>query len=140
MKLFNNKYMELAILEAEKCLEEIPVGCVIVNNTTGEILAVAKNQMLNNNDPTAHAEILAIQEACTKINNYRLEDTSIFITLEPCKMCMEAIKLARITNVYFGAYSYKTESSHNPNVIGGFYEKECSEILNKFFQDKRETK
>ncbi|MCL2567066.1 MAG: nucleoside deaminase [Alphaproteobacteria bacterium] len=139
--------MELAILEAEKCLKEtlynqipheVPVGCVIVNNLTGEILAITRNQMISLCDPTAHAEILAIREACKKINNYRLDNTSIFITLEPCDMCIEAIRLARIENVYFGAYSNKTGTSHNINAIGGFYEKECREILNIFFQKKRD--
>lgn len=131
--------MELAIAEAEQCLEaEVPVGCVIVSNA-GEVLAVAGNSMISTCDPTAHAEILAIRAACSAAGNYRLDGCSIFITLEPCAMCMEAIKLARIENVYFGAYSFKDSASWSPNIIGGFYEKECGEILDRFFQSKRKS-
>lgn len=141
MKLFNNQYMELAINEAKKGLlfgDEIPVGCVIVNNNTNEILAISRNQSISSCDPTAHAEILAIREACNKLGNYRLENTSIFITLEPCKMCIEAIKQARIDNIYFGAYSNKKDLiNHKINIISGLYEEECSNILKEFFKNKR---
>ena len=133
--------MELAIIEAKNCLlidDEVPVGCVIINHQTQEILAVSRNQMITKCDPTAHAEILAIREACKKINNYRLQNTSIFVTLEPCNMCMEAIKQARIDNIYFGAYSNKKDLiNHKLNVFSGFYEEECSNILKEFFKNKR---
>lgn len=141
MKLFKNQYMEIAIKEAYKSLKsnkEIPVGCVIVDNKTKKILSVSTNKTLENNDPTAHAEIIAIREACKKINNYRLEDTSIFVTLEPCKMCMEAIKQARIKNVYFGAYSDKKDiDNHSFSTIEEFYNEECSNILKEFFKKRR---
>ncbi len=141
MKLFKNKHMELAIKEAHNCLleyNEIPVGCIVVDNKRDKILSITRNKVIINKDPTAHAEILAIREACKKINNYRLEDTSIFVTLEPCKMCMEAIKQARIKNIYFGTYSNKKEiDNHKCNIFGGFYEEECSKILKDFFNKKR---
>lgn len=133
--------MELAIQEAQNCLanlNEAPVGCVIVDNKTNEILSISKNQTIINCDPTAHAEILAIREACKKIKNHRLNNTSIFVTLEPCNMCLEAIKQARIDNLYFGAYSNKKDlDNHKINIISGFYEEECSNILKEFFKIKR---
>ena len=98
----NLKYMDIAIEEARKALleNEVPVGCVIVKN--GEIIAKAHNKKETMNMVTRHSEIIAIEEASKKINNWRLNDCDIYITLEPCPMCASAIKQARISNIYCG--------------------------------------
>lgn len=109
--------MELAITKAKEGLldEEIPVGALIVNKNN-HILALTNNQCLNFNDPTAHAEILAIREACKQINNYRLEGCILYCTIEPCSMCLGAIQHARIDSLYFGAYNYKFGGINKYNI------------------------
>jgi tRNA(adenine34) deaminase len=146
-KLFKNYYMELAIKEAYTSYikEEIPVGAVIVNNNH-EIISMNHNQSIELCDPTAHAEILAIRSACSKIKNHRLNNCTLYTTLEPCPMCAGAILQSKIPLVYFGAYSPKYGAiennatmfhhnyPHNPEIYGGIYEEECKDIIKKFFK------
>ena len=145
-------YMKYALKEAKKAYEigEIPVGCVIVYND--KIIARAYNKRENNNISTAHAEILAINKACKKLNSWRLEDCDIYITLEPCVMCAGAIIQSRIKNCYYGAYDYRfgahksiinlfdVKFNHNVNIYGGILEDECSKIIKDFFKELRNLK
>ncbi len=139
--------MEEALKEAERAFEkgEVPVGCVIVKN--GKIVARAHNRAEELSDPTAHAEILAIREAASKIGTKNLRDCEIFITLEPCPMCAGAIALAGFKKVYFGAPNQKHGA-----VIGKFFTfeeykipwehlrcKECARLLSEFFKGLREN-
>ncbi|HUX80068.1 MAG TPA: nucleoside deaminase [Alphaproteobacteria bacterium] len=146
------KPMECAYREAEKAfsLEEVPVGAVIVNAISGEIIATAHNEMVRRKDPTAHAELLAIQNACLTMGASRLEDCDIYVTLEPCPMCAQAISFARLRRLYFGAYDPKgggvdhgahifnaSSCHHAPEVIGGVEEQKCGHLLKTFFEKKR---
>jgi len=145
-------YMQIALNEAEKAAEidEIPVGCLIVNPQNGEIIASTHNQNQHTFDATAHAEILAIRQACEKLQQNRLWDMDMYVTLEPCAMCAAAISFARISRLYFGAYDEKGGAvvngpcffeqkicHHRPQINGGILEKPCSQILKQFFQAKR---
>ena len=98
----NLKYMNMAIEEAKRALEEneVPVGCVIVKND--QILALSHNMKEQMNSATKHAEILAIEEASSKLNNWRLNDCDVYITLEPCPMCASALKQARVSHIFCG--------------------------------------
>lgn len=138
--------MSKAIETAKQAGFEIPVGAVIVKN--GEIIASAYNIKEQMNDVTAHAEILAIREAEKKLNNWRLNDCIMYVTLEPCPMCAWAIIQSRIKAVYFGSYdlSYgalgskiniRTLVDSKLEVYGGIMEKECDELLEKFFRGVR---
>ena len=141
-----------ALLEAKKAytLSEVPVGAVIVDSLSGEIIATAHNEMEKRKDPTAHAELLAIQQACLKKGRGRLEECDIYVTLEPCPMCAAAIGFARLRRLYFGAYDPKgggvdhgakifnaSSSHHTPEIIGGVEEQKCAHLLKKFFIKKR---
>lgn len=145
----STKYMQMAIKEAEKSGSDIPVGAIIVKNN--QIIASTYNLKEQNNDPTAHAEILAIQQACEKLGTYRLDDTSLYVTLEPCPMCASAILYSRISKVYFGAYDslYGAFGSaidmteiikYKSAVIGGIEEEKCSQLLKQFFEKLRNEK
>ncbi|MBF0226278.1 MAG: tRNA adenosine(34) deaminase TadA [Desulfobacterales bacterium] len=152
---FNHeKYMELAIEEALKAKNcgEVPVGAVIID-ADGNILSKAYNSPILLNDPTAHAEIIAIKKAGNVIKNYRLINTTIYVTIEPCIMCMGAIINSRIKRLVFGAHEPKWGSSgsiydfpndsrlnHSPEVIKGILENECKSIIKKFFDLRRKTK
>lgn len=147
-----NQFMEKALKLAKKAFEndEVPVGAVIVKNDT--IISSAFNKRENTKDATAHAEILAIKKACKKLGDFRLLDCDMYVTLEPCLMCMGAILNARIKNLYFGAYANKenalsckelvqrAELNHKTNVYGGIYEKECSDLVSSYFKNKRKSK
>lgn len=139
-------FMKAAIKEALKASSDIPVGAVIVRN--GEIIAQAHNTKEIDNDVTSHAEIIAIRKAEKFLNNWRLEDCDIYVTLEPCPMCGWAILQSRIKNVYFGSYdinygSFSSRidlrklSSFSLNVYGGIMEDECDNILKNFFERLR---
>jgi tRNA(adenine34) deaminase len=143
--------MDEALLEAEKAYweDEVPIGAIITN-ADGVIIARTHNKKEKVNNPCGHAEILSIIEAAKKIENWRLVDCSLFVTLEPCPMCMGAIVQARIKNLYFGAYDGKggaislnfnlhnnNKLNHKFNVFGGLKHFECSKILSKFFREKR---
>jgi tRNA(adenine34) deaminase len=144
--------MKEAIKEAEKSFkkDEVPVGAVLVYEN--KIIARAHNLIKTKKDPTAHAEILAIRKAAKKMNNERLIDVSLYVTIEPCAMCAGAIILARIKNLFFGARDPKTgacgsvfdvisnkKNNHKVNVISGIMGNECAGIMKKFFKNKRKT-
>ena len=146
-ELIMNRAIELA-LEAEK-LGEVPVGAVIVDDNFN-IVAEGFNRTITDHDPSAHAEIVALRKAGIKLSNYRLVDLSIYVTLEPCCMCVGALIHSRIKNVYFGAYDKKTGAcssvfslsddirhNHHLNVNGGILENECAQILSSFFKRRR---
>lgn len=143
-------YMRLALKEAEKAaaIDEVPVGAVIVQN--GKVIARAHNLKEKKMQSTAHAEMLAIQKASRKLNNYYLDDCDLYVTLEPCMMCTGAIVLSRIRTLYYGTADPKggcTDTliqvrnikrlNHHPNVISGVLQPECAEILSSFFREKR---
>ena len=130
--------------------EEVPVGAVIIESQTGKIISKAHNRVQQLQDPTAHAEILAIRSASYKVSNPRLTKLDLFVTLEPCAMCAHAISLARINKLVFGAYDSKNGGvehgarifsnaacNHIPEIIGGVYETEASDILREFFKARR---
>ena len=138
--------MNLARLGAEA--QEVPVGAVVVK--AGEVIGRGFNQPISTHDPTAHAEIVAMRDAAQKLGNYRLIDCDLYVTLEPCLMCVGAMVHARIKNVYFGAYESKTGAvstnldgfglcchNHRVTVDGGFMAEESSALLKSFFQSRR---
>jgi len=144
--------MNHAFNEAKKAFsqEEVPVGAVIVDSVFGDIIASTHNEMVQRKDPTAHAELLAIQQACLATGKSRLEDCDIYVTLEPCPMCAQAMSFARLRRVYFGAYDPKgggvdhgarifnaSSCHHIPEVIGGVEEQKCAELLVRFFEKIR---
>jgi len=146
----DNIYMRLALKEAEKAKEinEVPVGAIIVINN--EVVSQSHNQSIFQNDPTSHAEINVIKDSAKVIDNYRLKNATLYVTLEPCAMCYGAIVHARITRLVFGAYDPKTGVcgssiklhkqecfNHTPEITGGVLEKDCSIILKDFFKKRR---
>jgi len=143
-------FMNDAITEASKAIShsEVPVGSVIVYKN--QVIANSFNRSIINNDITAHAEILAIREASTKLQSRYLLDCDLYVTLEPCHMCAYAISLARIRRLYFGAYDPKngavengpciysnSSTHHKPEYYGGIEEKKCSILLKEFFANRR---
>ena len=144
-------YMYEALQEAKKAYrkKEVPIGAVVVYNN--KIIGRGYNRRTKHQMATAHAEILAIEQACKKLKSWRLSGASIFVTLEPCPMCLGAILNARIDNLYFGAYEQKGRSltelivstnllNHTTHVEGGVRLQECSQILSDFFKEVREQK
>ena len=143
-------FMEIAFKEAKLALlkDEVPIGAIIVNRD-GKIFAKTRNKNRELNDPTAHAEILAIRKACKKIKSDRLVGFSIYVTLQPCEMCLHAILNARISRLYYGASDleninlqkmYETISKNkkfNIEIYSGINEKKCSDLLINFFRTKR---
>lgn len=152
-RLQHEHWMRLALAQAEQAQEqgEVPVGAVLVKGQ--ELVGKGYNQVITLNDPTAHAEIMALRSAGATLNNYRHPETRLYVTLEPCTMCAGALIHARIQQLYFGAYDLKTgvassvcdifaESHHNHqiDVTGGILQQECSELLSAFFRDRRRQK
>lgn len=133
----NEKYMKVAIKQANIALKngDVPVGAVIVKDNV--IIAKAYNKREKLNDATAHAEIIAIKKACKKIKQWRLNNCSIYVTLEPCKMCMGAINQARIENLFYGACNTGDINNDLLMVNGGIMNDSCSELLKTFFKSKR---
>lgn len=153
VNLMHEYYMMEAIKEAKKArrLDEVPIGCVIVLND--KIIARAHNLRERNQLSLAHAEILAIKKACKIIGSWRLENCTLYVTLEPCPMCCGAILQSRIDKVVFGAYDpkggciescmqmYETPGfNHYPETLGGVLEEECATLLKEFFKEKRRQK
>lgn len=145
------KFMEMAVVEAEKAgqMDEVPIGAVVVN-LSGKIVAQAHNQVITLADPTAHAEILALREASRKIGNYRLLNTTLYVTVEPCPMCMGAILHARVARIVFGTFDPKWGAvgslfnyakddrfNHRPEVITGICKETCKNLMQDFFRTKR---
>jgi tRNA(adenine34) deaminase len=128
---------------------DVPVGALVVDDS-GTIIGVGANLREQDNDPTAHAEIVAIRNAANKICNYRLDDLTIVVTLEPCGMCAGAIAQSRIKRLVFGSFDEKygavgsvwdllrdPRAIYRPEVLSGVLEKECGELLTEFFTTKR---
>ena len=144
--------MRIALNESRKAAakEEIPVGAVIVLNS--EIISRAHNQSIAKRDPTAHAEILALRKACLKKNNYRLPGTVMYVTLEPCAMCLGAMVQARIGRLVFGAHDPKAGAvestgnfpwdklNHQIAFRSGILAEECGRVLKIFFEHKRQKR
>lgn len=149
-----DKYMQYALELAEAAAEdgEIPVGAVIVQKSTGEIIGEGRNMREKDRNALAHAEIIAINQACRNLNSWRLSGCVMYVTLEPCPMCCGAIINSRIDCVYFGAFDNKAGSveskqcmfnmgyNHKPEVFSGIMQEECSGILSAFFRQLREKK
>ncbi len=141
--------MHLALQEARLAGDEVPVGAVLVSKE-GQVLTTAHNQREFKSDPTSHAEIEVIRSATSGLNDWRLEETTLFVTLEPCVMCAGAIVAARIPRVVFGAWDDRVGAAGSVydvlrdsrlgkpiEVVSGVLEKECSEVLKEFFVSKR---
>ncbi|MDP6927188.1 MAG: tRNA adenosine(34) deaminase TadA [Rhodospirillales bacterium] len=146
----DTRFMMAAIAEAEVAAstDEVPVGAVIVKG--GEIIARGLNRPVENNDPTAHAEIMAIRAAAAVEKNYRLNGATLYVTLEPCLMCVGAMLHARVSRLVFGAYDPKSGAAgsvldlcddrrmnHRIEVNGGLLEDQCGGLLRQFFERKR---
>jgi tRNA(adenine34) deaminase len=132
----NNKFMRIAIKEAERAkkIGEIPVGAVIVKD--GKVLSKAHNLKESKNIATFHAEIIAIEKACKKLDNWRLIDCEMYVTLEPCFMCYGAIEESRISKLYIGSKS-SVKTVQNCKKEYGILEKECTNMLKSFFTEIR---
>jgi tRNA(adenine34) deaminase len=143
-------FMRLALREAEHALkhDDVPIGAVVVHE--GEVLASGHNEREVRQDPTAHAEVLALREAAHALGSWRVLDVVVYVTLEPCAMCAGAIVLARVARVVFGAYDPKAGAAgsvldvtgeprlnHRPEVVGGLLAAECGALLSEFFAARR---
>ncbi|WDI78727.1 tRNA adenosine(34) deaminase TadA [Candidatus Purcelliella pentastirinorum] len=152
MKIYKNKgyWIQYALKLAEQALKigEVPVGAVITLNN--KLIGEGKNCVISNNDPTAHAEIMAIRNAAKFKKNYRLTNSSIYVTLEPCLMCYEALIYSRIEKIIFGTYDNKSnitkilqrKSTNNikkNKIKNKILTKKCSDILINFFKNKRKN-
>jgi tRNA(adenine34) deaminase len=138
----------LELADAAALMGEVPVGAVIIHEE--QVIAMGYNQPIVSKDPTAHAEIVALREAARLLDNYRLDDTTLYVTLEPCPMCASAIVHARVKRVVFGAWDAKgggagsivdifklPQINHRVDVFGGVLMEECAARLTKFFQSRR---
>ncbi len=143
-------FMRLALREAERAIEhdDVPIGAVLVRE--GEVLAAAGNERELRADPTAHAETLVLRDAARKLGGWRLPDSVLYVTLEPCAMCAGAIVLARVPRVVYGAADPKAGAAgsvmdvltevrlnHRPQVVGGLLAEESSALLQSFFAERR---
>ena len=147
--MMDREYMQIALDEAKQAYraDEVPVGAVIVRN--GEIIATGRNNREETHDATGHAETLAIRQACEALGTWRLEDCELYVTLEPCPMCMGGIINSRIKRVIFGAKDAKAGAcgsvinlnnypfNHKPEIVSGVMSEECQRILSDFFSKKR---
>jgi tRNA(adenine34) deaminase len=144
------EYMRLALAEAERAAthEDVPIGAVVVRN--GEVIGQAGNERELRSDPTAHAEVLALRQAAKRLGGWRVPDSVIYVTLEPCAMCAGAIVLARVPRVVFGAPDPKAGAAgsvldvlgeprlnHRPRVDAGLLADESARLLSRFFSERR---
>ncbi|UQS82858.1 tRNA adenosine(34) deaminase TadA [Bombilactobacillus folatiphilus] len=144
--------MRQAMVAAQQArsLAEVPIGAVIVDEQTNQVIAQGFNQRETKQASLAHAELIAIEQASQRLNSWRLEYCSLFVTLEPCAMCAGAIINSRINNVVFGAWDPKAGSvgsltnlfelpyNHRPDYQGGILESECAQLLTDFFHEIRQ--
>jgi tRNA(adenine34) deaminase len=150
--MIESTFMKEAINLAFQAYEndEIPIGAVIVNSNNNTIISSAFNMVESDNNPISHAEIIAIESACQLLSSKFLSNCDIYVTLEPCPMCAQAISFARLRRLYFGAYNIKgggvdhgarifnaNSCNHIPEIYGGILEKKSTELLHKFFANKR---
>jgi len=146
----DDELMGLALAEAERCLDhgDVPVGAVVVRN--GAVVGAGRNERERLQDPTAHAEILALREAAQAAGSWRVLDATLYVTLEPCAMCAGAIVLARVPRVVYGATGAKAGAAgsvldvlaeprlnHRPEVAAGLLREECAALLTTFFASRR---
>lgn len=138
----------LALAEQAGVAGEVPVGAILVKD--GQIVGEGWNQPISGCDPTAHAEVIALRDAATKLGNYRLPGTTLYVTIEPCTMCVGALLHARVSRLVFGATEPRagaivsqlqlTESAHYNHkieVVGGILSDQCSELMSSFFRQRR---
>jgi tRNA(adenine34) deaminase len=143
-------FMRLALREAQRALEhdDVPIGAVVVHD--GEVIATGRNERELRQDPTAHAELLALREAAAALGSWRVLESVLYVTLEPCAMCAGAIVLARVPRIVFGASDPKAGAAgsvldvlaqprlnHRPEVAGGLLAAECGALLSSFFARRR---
>jgi len=151
----HENYMAQALEQAHQAEArgEVPIGAIIVDNQTGEVIAQSGNSTITDNDPTAHAEINAIRAACNKLHSQRIPNTTLYVTLEPCTMCAAAIAFARISHLVIGATDEKgggvvngirffdqPTCHHKINITHSVLAYECGQILKNFFKEKRKNK
>lgn len=149
----DTEYMGLALDEAKKAyaIGEVPIGAVIVKD--GEIIAAAHNLRETGHDATAHAEVMAIRQACEKIGHWRLTGATLYVTIEPCPMCAGALVMSRIARLVYGAADYKAGAveslfnitnhsglNHQMEVTAGVREEECRTLMKEFFRERRKNK
>lgn len=149
----DHNYMCLALEEAKFAAsrDEVPIGAILVDPASGKIIARNGNRTIEMNDPTAHAEVLVIREACEKQNSQRIPEYDLYVTLEPCTMCASAISFARIGRVIYGAPDIKgggidngvkffeqPTCHHKIEIASGIMADECGKILKDFFKAKRQ--
>lgn len=140
----------LRLAEHAGASREVPVGAVVIAAGDSDIVGEGWNQSIFHSDPSAHAEVVALRAAAKSVNNYRLSGTTLYVTLEPCVMCVGAMLHARIKRLVFGAYDLKTGAAgsvfdipsdtrhnHSIEVTGGVLEQECGQLLKDFFQHRR---
>ena len=147
-------FMRLALLEAQKAyeLEEVPIGAVLVDEQ-GQVVASGHNMREIWHDATAHAELIAIQEACRKLGRWRLSGLTLYVTIEPCPMCAGAIVMSRVDRVVYGSTDAKAGAcesvfnipgnemlNHRPEIRAGVLQEECAEIMKRFVRERRERK
>ncbi len=145
----DERFMDAALAEARKAAArgEVPVGAVVVKD--GAVVARGSNRPVRANDPTAHAEIVALRAAARRLRNYRLPGCDLYVTVEPCAMCLGALVQARVRRIVFGAFDPKAGAvvsvmsfpfarlNHRPELRGGMRAEECAEVLRSFFRERR---
>lgn len=148
---FDDKYMRLALAAAKDAAEggEVPIGACLVDSD-GQLLATASNRTIMDNDPTAHAEILVVRQAASTLGNYRLTDTTMYTTIEPCVMCAGALVNARVKRLVFGAHDERFGAvetvfrlcdsealNHRIQIVPGVLAEECRALMQEFFRERR---
>lgn len=147
--MLNEKFMKLALKQAQAAYshDEVPIGAVVVKDD--KVIARAYNTRNRGKNAVAHAEVLAISRACAKLGDWRLNGCTLYVTLEPCVMCLGACYNARISKVVFGAYDVNGKGcfrlaeeigntlNHNLEIVGGVMEDDCSQLLTQYFENKR---